>query len=113
MIRLKRVYETPSPEDGVRVLVERFWPRGISKDKARIDLWTKELAPSDGLRKWYGHSPARWPVFRDLYRAELGRNKEAVAALRKKTVKRRVTLVFATRDIDQSSAAVLKEYLDR
>ena len=113
MIRLKRVYETPSPEDGVRVLVERFWPRGISKDKARIDLWTKELAPSDGLRKWYGHSPARWPVFRELYRAELGRNKEAVAALRQRLKGRKATFVFASRERFQNSASVLKDYLGR
>jgi uncharacterized protein YeaO (DUF488 family) len=113
MIRLKRVYEEPSPEDGMRVLVERFWPRGISKERARIDTWKRELAPSDGLRKWYGHIPVRWPVFRELYRAELGQNREAVAAFRRSIAKRNATLVFATRDPDRSSAAVLKEYLER
>ena len=113
MIRLKRVYEAPSGGDGLRVLVERLWPRGISKANARIDLWTKDLAPSEGLRKWYGHAPARWPVFRELYRAELDRNKDAVAALRQRLKGRKATFVFASRERFQNSASVLKEYLGR
>ncbi len=113
MIHLKRVYEPVSDQDGLRVLVERLWPRGISKAKARIDMWTKDLAPSEGLRKWYGHVPVRWPVFRDLYRAELDRNREAVAALRRKLRGRKATFVFASREREQNSAAVLREYLRR
>lgn len=112
MIRLRRVYDEPSPDDGVRVLVERFWPRGISKADAKIDLWMREVAPSDALRKWYAHQPVRWPMFRDLYLEELNGKRDKVEKLQNGIRGRRSTLVFATRDPGLSSAAVLKRYLE-
>ncbi len=110
--RLKRAYEAPAREDGTRVLVERLWPRGVRKDAAAIDLWLKEIAPSADLRRWYGHDRARWAEFRRRYRDELAGNAEAVARLRALAAGGPVTLVFAARDAEHSSAAVLKEWLE-
>ena len=110
-IRLKRAYEPASPEDGTRVLVERLWPRGVSKAKAALDDWAKEIAPSPELRKWYGHEVARWPEFRRRYLAELAGHAEAVAALGEKAKAGRLTLVFAAHDPEHSSAAVLRDVL--
>lgn len=114
MIKLKRVYEAPSRQDGTRVLVERLWPRGVKKEHAEIDWWPKEVAPSDELRKWYGHDPEKWPEFRKRYRDELGREekKDVVEQLREKAEGASLTLVFATRDAERSSAVVLKEVLE-
>jgi len=78
-IRLKRAYDTPHRDDGVRILVERLWPRGVSREKAALDHWTKDIAPSPALRKWYGHIPDKWPEFQERYRAELAANGEATA----------------------------------
>ena len=83
-IRLKRAYEEPAADDGLRILVERLWPRGLTKERAKIDLWMKELAPSPELRKWYGHDPAKWPEFQTRYRSELRRNNERIDELREK-----------------------------
>jgi uncharacterized protein YeaO (DUF488 family) len=77
-INLKRVYENPTKEDGIRVLVDRLWPRGLTKQKAKIDLWLKDIAPSTGLRKWFGHDPEKWKEFRKRYRKELKKNKEQI-----------------------------------
>ena len=107
-VRLKRAYEPASPEDGTRVLVERLWPRGVSKAEAALDDWMKEVAPSAGLRKWYGHEVDRWPEFRRRYREELAGHGAAVAALRQKAGAGRLTLVFAA---EHSSAAVLRDVL--
>src|SRR2546423_3674165 len=84
MIQLKRVYENPSPKDGLRVLVERLWPRGLTKERAAVDLWLKDVAPSAELRKWFGHDPARWEQFQERYRQELRQKKDAVQLLRPK-----------------------------
>jgi uncharacterized protein YeaO (DUF488 family) len=113
MIRVKRVYEPPSPDDGVRVLVERLWPRGLSKDRAAVDLWLKEVAPSTELRTWFGHDPAKWPEFQKRYRAELRAEKGAVKTLRDKGKHVTVTLVYAARDEEHNSAVALKRFLDR
>lgn len=115
MIRLKRAYEKPSPQDGTRVLMERLWPRGVKKEDAAIDWWPKEIAPSDELRAWYQHDPEKWPEFRKRYRAELRRKerKDLLEQLRHKARQGNVTLVFATKDADRSSAAVLEEVLSR
>jgi uncharacterized protein YeaO (DUF488 family) len=112
MIVLKRVYETPQETDGYRVLVERLWPRGISKDKGRIDLWLREIAPSAELRKWYRHDPVRWEEFRRRYREELDGKADLVRMLRDKSRTGQVTFVFASRDIEHSGAFALKEYID-
>jgi len=112
MLRIKRIYDEPTPEDGTRILVDRLWPRGIAKEKARIDEWLKEIAPSDGLRKWFGHDPARWDEFRQRYRRELEAKAELLDQLRGLTKKGTVTLLFAARDEEHNNAVVLKELLD-
>ena len=110
-ITLKRVYEAPSVDDGLRILVERLWPRGVSKSAAAIDHWMKDVAPSTPLRSWYKHDQARWAEFRSRYRAELKENREAVNALSKLCRGKRVTLVFAAKDADHSSAKILRDFL--
>ena len=112
MIRLKRIYEPPAPADGRRILVERLWPRGLSKARAAVDVWLKEVAPSPELRKWYGHDVARWEQFRKRYWKELDANTEAVDALRDELKKGAATLVFAAKDEAHNSAAALKAYLE-
>jgi uncharacterized protein YeaO (DUF488 family) len=111
-IRLKRAYEKPSPEDGLRVLVERLWPRGLSKERAAVDLWIKDVAPSPELRRWFHHDPALWDEFQRRYRAELRENNDAVEELRQKCRGRTVTFVYAARDEEHNSARLLKDYLE-
>jgi uncharacterized protein YeaO (DUF488 family) len=113
MIKLKRAYETASPDDGLRALVERLWPRGVSKQRAHIDLWLKDLAPSTELRKWYGHDPARWPQFRKRYRAELKARGDLLTLLKYVAEERTVTLIYAASDEERNSAVALKEFLER
>lgn len=110
-VQLKRVYDPPSPRDGTRILVDRLWPRGISKAKARVDLWLKDVAPSTVLRQWFGHDPARWSEFRRRYRAELRHQPDALAQLRALARRGRVTLVFGARDERRNQAVVLKDLL--
>jgi uncharacterized protein YeaO (DUF488 family) len=112
MIRLKRAYEKPSRDDGFRVLVERLWPRGVSKEEAALDLWLKDVAPSTGLRKWFGHDPARWKEFQRRYRAELRDRKDALKLLREKNREGTLTLVYAARDEEHNGAVVLKKVLE-
>jgi uncharacterized protein YeaO (DUF488 family) len=113
MIKLKRAYESASKDDGLRVLVERLWPRGVSKQRAKIDLWLKDLAPSTALRQWYGHDPARWPQFRKRYRAELKGQGDLLALLKYVTGEKTVTFVYAASDEERNSAVALKELLER
>jgi uncharacterized protein YeaO (DUF488 family)/DNA-binding MarR family transcriptional regulator len=112
-IRVRRIYEDPSPGDGTRILVDRVWPRGVSKAEAKLDEWAKDLAPSTGLRTWYGHDPAKFGEFRRRYLAELGAAgpRERLAAVHALAAKHPVTLLTATRDVDISQAAVLAELL--
>jgi uncharacterized protein YeaO (DUF488 family) len=112
-IRVRRVYDTPSPGDGARVLVDRVWPRGLRKDAARLDNWAKDVAPSAELRTWYGHDPAKFEEFRRRYTAELATpgSQEALARLRARAAHGPVTLLTATRDLSLSQAAVLAELL--
>jgi uncharacterized protein YeaO (DUF488 family) len=111
MIGLKRVYEAPSPDDGIRILVDRLWPRGVSKAKAAVDVWLKEVAPSPELRKWFSHEYSRWDEFRERYWKELEANEPNVQKLRDMAAQGRITLIFSTRDEERNSAAVLREYL--
>jgi uncharacterized protein YeaO (DUF488 family) len=111
-IRLKRAYNPPSEDDGLRILVERLWPRGLSKEKAAIDLWLKEIAPSPELRRWYGHEPARWDEFCKRYRQEIEVNAEVLSDLEKRLKSGPVTFVYAARDEQHNSALILKEYLE-
>jgi len=112
-VRLRRVYDAPDPSDGRRVLVDRLWPRGLARDKAAIDEWLKTVAPSDELRRWYGHQPEKFPAFRQRYRHELrgAEQSDALDRLRQLTRHGTVTLLTATRDIEHSQAAVLAELL--
>jgi uncharacterized protein YeaO (DUF488 family) len=111
MIKLKRVYETPSPKDGLRVLVERLWPRGLTKERAAVDLWLKDVAPSPELRKWFGHDPARWEQFQERYRQELRDKKDAVQFLKQTEKEGTVTLVYAARDEGHNGALALIRFL--
>jgi uncharacterized protein YeaO (DUF488 family) len=110
-IRLKRIYEPASREDGVRVLVDRLWPRGVSRQKAKIDLWARDLAPSDELRHQFAHDPERFPEFRRRYRAELRKQREALAELAQRAERETLTLLFAARDVERNNAVVLAEML--
>ena len=113
MIHIKRVYEESSPEDGLRVLVERLWPRGLTKEEAAVDLWLKEVSPSPGLRKWFAHDTAKWAEFQERYEKELRQNTEAVKLLRDKAKQGPLTLVYAARDEQHNSALLLKRFLER
>ena len=115
MIKLKRIYEKAERTDGKRVLIDRLWPRGVRKEEAHIDEWLKEIAPSDELRRWYGHKIERWEEFRKRYRAELSRAplKELVEEIRKEGKRSTVTLLFAATDSEHSNAAVLKEFIEK
>jgi uncharacterized protein YeaO (DUF488 family) len=111
MIKLKRVYENPSPKDGSRILVERLWPRGLTKERASVDLWLKDVAPSPELRKWFGHDPARWERFQRRYRQELREKEDAIQLLKQKAKEGAVTLVYAARDEEHNGALALKRIL--
>jgi uncharacterized protein YeaO (DUF488 family) len=112
-IRIKRVYDPPGPDDGVRVLVDRLWPRGLKRSEARVETWLKEVAPSAELRKWFAHDPARWDEFQRRYRAELANN-AALRVLRDlMRESKRVTLLFAARDAEHNNAVVLREICRR
>ncbi|MFI0844650.1 DUF488 domain-containing protein [Mesorhizobium sp. IMUNJ 23232] len=112
MLKMKRVYEPPSSEDGFRILVDRLWPRGLAKADAAIDLWLKEVAPSAELRRWFGHDPEKWQEFRRRYRDELDGNTEAVEELRQAiSGKEKVTLLYAARDDEHNNAVALRDYL--
>ena len=104
MIGVKRVYDKPSPKDGLRVLVDRLWPRGSTKDRAAVDLWVKDLAPSTELRKWFEHDPAKWNEFQARYRKELDEHKEELKLLKTKTKDQTVTLVYGARDAEHNGA---------
>ena len=110
-VKIKRVYDPPSPGDGTRVLVDRVWPRGISKEKLADALWLKEIAPTTGLRQWFGHRPERWAQFLKRYRHELDNNAEAVAKLRALARRGPVTLLYSARDTERNQAAALADYL--
>lgn len=112
-VRLKRAYEQATESDGYRVLVDRIWPRGVSRQKAQLDEWARELAPSVELRKWFGHDPARFEEFRRRYTAELGTQDEKLAELRKRARDETVTLVYSARDTEHNDAVVLVEVLRR
>ena len=112
MVKLKRIYEAAQPSDGCRILVDRVWPRGVSKERAEIALWLKEIGPSTGLRKWFGHDPKRWPEFQKRYRQELRDKRELTARIKQlETEHRVVTLVFSARDEERNQAVALRDFL--
>jgi uncharacterized protein YeaO (DUF488 family) len=112
-VRLKRIYEKPARADGRRVLVDRVWPRGLAKREAQIDDWLKEIAPSNPLRKWFGHDPARWKEFKKRYAAELDYQLEEVERLAQEAKKRPLTLLFGPKDKEHNNAVALKEYIEK
>jgi len=109
-IQIKRVYEKPDPKDGFRILVDRLWPRGLTKEKAAVNLWLKDIAPSTELRKWFGHDPEKWKEFQKKYLKELKENKEAVDTLKEHLKKGTVTLLYAAKDEAHNEAEMLKDY---
>ncbi|MBE0595640.1 MAG: DUF488 family protein [Desulfuromonadales bacterium] len=112
-IRIKRVYDPPQAADGCRILVDRIWPRGVKKEEAKVTQWAKDLAPSDQLRRWYGHDPERWDEFRQRYFRELETRQEAVDNLLARAASEELTLLFAARDERQNNAVALLEYLQQ
>jgi uncharacterized protein YeaO (DUF488 family) len=112
-VRTKRVYDQQSAADGYRVLIDRLWPRGLSKEKADVDEWARELAPSDELRRWFGHRPERFDEFKRRYTEELRHQRDAVSALRRRARRETVTIVYAARDSEHSNAAVLASIVKR
>jgi uncharacterized protein YeaO (DUF488 family) len=110
-VTLKRAYEPPQRGDGMRILVDRMWPRGVSKEEAEIDLWLKEIAPSTKLRQWFGHEPSKWDKFREKYFKELDANGDVVEELRASMKKGNLTLVYAAKDEEHNNAVALAEYL--
>jgi uncharacterized protein YeaO (DUF488 family) len=111
--KIKRVYEKPEKEDGFRILVDRLWPRGLTKEKAKVDLWLKEIAPSTELRKWFAHDREKWEEFKKRYLSELKKNKEPVAQLKEKMKEGNVTLIYAAKDETHNEAQVLLNELKK
>jgi len=108
-MKIKRVYEAAHIEDGKRILVDRLWPRGLTKEKARVDLWLKDIAPSTELRKWFGHEPLKWDEFKERYIEELKNNEKQTSVLKEHLKSGMVTLVYAAKDEEHNEALVLKE----
>lgn len=112
-VRVKRVYDQPDKNDGYRVLVDRLWPRGMTKKNVHIDEWAKEIAPSTALRKWFKHGSGKWTEFKKKYSAELDQHREEIERLAEKARKQTVTLLFSARNTEQNNAIALKEYIER
>ena len=110
-VRVRRIYSPASPQDGFRILVDRIWPRGVSKEDASIELWLKEIAPSDILRKWFAHDPAKWAEFLARYHRELEQKQEALAEIKHAARKGPVTLLYGARDEEHNNAVALRLYL--
>ncbi|HKV26325.1 MAG TPA: DUF488 domain-containing protein [Candidatus Acidoferrum sp.] len=114
MFKLKRIYDTPAKTDGLRVLVDRLWPRGMKKEAAQTDIWLKDVAPSDALRQWFGHQPEKWPEFQKRYRQELARKKPLLAELKQMEKEHgTVTLLFGAKDEEHNQAVALAQVLKK
>lgn len=111
-MKIKRIYEAAQIEDGKRILVDRLWPRGLTKEKAHVDIWLKDIAPSTELRKWFGHEPVKWNEFKKLYIEELKSNEKQTLILKEQLKTGMVTLVYAAKDKEHNEALVLKELFD-
>lgn len=112
-IRLKRIYDDISDDDGFRILVDRLWPRGVRKSKAAIDLWVKEIAPTTELRKWFDHDPEKWDDFKELYEKELEAKKEQIIKMLGQVPDNRLTLIYSARDRNHNQTVVLKEFIQK
>lgn len=111
-IKVKRIYDEPKKSDGFRILVDRLWPRGIKKEQAAIDLWLKEIAPSDVLRKWFDHDPKKWPAFQKRYAKELTAKPECVDIIKKAAKQKTVTLLFGTKEVEHNNAIALRHFIE-
>jgi uncharacterized protein YeaO (DUF488 family) len=112
MITVKRVYEPPEPDDGARFLVERLWPRGMKKESLEMECWLKDVAPSNDLRRWFGHDPSKWNEFRSRYFEELDKNPEALEPIRRAARRGKVCLLYSARDTEHNNALALKYYIE-
>lgn len=112
MLKIKRVYEKPTKNDGERILVDRLWPRGLTKEKARVDLWLKDLGPSTELRKWFGHDPKHWAGFKTKYKRELRTKTELLKEIKNRMKKGTVTLIYGAKDTEHNEALILKDHLE-
>jgi uncharacterized protein YeaO (DUF488 family) len=113
LIKIKRIYDPPSDEDGYRVLVDQLWPRGLKKEEAQVDRWVKEIAPTTELRKWYNHDPDKWPEFKRRYFAELDEHTEFINEFTKTIKERNVTFLFSSKELKLNNAVALKEYIEK
>jgi uncharacterized protein YeaO (DUF488 family) len=113
MLKVKRIYDPIAADDGKRILVDRLWPRGIKKEKAHIDEWVKEIAPSNELRKWYSHDPAKWAEFKKRYKQEIAGETERLKKIKAEARKQTVTLLFSSKELERNNAVALKEMLDQ
>ncbi len=111
MIKIKRIYDRASPEDGKRIYIDRLWPRGMKKEEVKIDEWLKEISPSDGLRKWFGHDPSKYEEFKRRYTKELEKHSEIIERIRGEGKKGTVSLLFSAKDVEHNNATVLREIL--
>ncbi len=111
MVKIKRIYEPASPDDGKRIYIDRLWPRGMKKEEVKIDEWLKEISPSDDLRKWFGHDPSKYAEFKRRYKKELDKRKETLERLRKEAKRETVTLLFSAKDVEHNNATVMQEVL--
>ena len=110
-INVKRIYEDPKKSDGVRILVDRLWPRGIKKEEANIDLWLKDIGPSDSLRKWFNHDVKKWPEFQKRYAKELANRQELIDTIKKEARQKTVTLLFSAKEIEFNNAVALRNFI--
>ncbi len=113
MIKIKRIYDPASPDDGKRIYIDRLWPRGMKKEEVKIDEWLKEISPSDSLRKWFGHDPSKYPEFKKRYRKELEKHSEILERIRKEGKKEIVTLLFSAKDVEHNNATVMRDILNQ
>jgi len=113
MLKVKRVYDPVSADDGKRILVDRLWPRGIKKEKAHIDEWLREISPSNELRKWYSHDPAKWAEFKKRYKQEIAGKEELLKKIKAEARKQTVTLLFSSKELERNNAHALKEMLEQ
>jgi uncharacterized protein YeaO (DUF488 family) len=111
LVKIKRIYDPVSPDDGKRIYVDRLWPRGMKKEEVKIDEWLKDISPSDGLRKWFGHDPSKYEEFKSRYMRELEKHSEVLERIRKESKKETVTLLFSAKDAEHNNAKVLQELL--
>jgi uncharacterized protein YeaO (DUF488 family) len=112
-MRIKRIYDAPDKEDGCRILIDRLWPRGVAKESAKIDLWLREIAPSDELRKWFAHDPAKWEEFNKKYAQELETKRDLVGEIEQAARKGKVTLLYSAKDTEHNNAVALKAFMEK